>query len=94
MAKSIKTTGAETVRWDLSDLYPTAAAWQESYAAVTESRSEDEIVIDYIRRQKEIHKNLSYRNEFRQFLEEHGIEYDEKDLLGLRQTKLCRHTTK
>ncbi len=54
--------------------------WQETYAAVTVSRSADEIEKDYIHRQKEIHQNLSYKDEFRQFLEKNGIEYDEKDL--------------
>lgn len=54
--------------------------WQESYAAVTESRSEDEIVKDYISRQKQIHLSLSYKDEFRQFLDQHAIEYDEDGL--------------
>ncbi|CAN5392620.1 hypothetical protein BH10ACI3_BH10ACI3_28130 [soil metagenome] len=54
--------------------------WQETYAAFTESRSEDEIIIDYIHRQKEIHKSLYYKDEFRQLLERNGIEYDENDL--------------
>ena len=55
-------------------------AWQESYAAVTVSRSDDESVKDYIARQKEIHKTLSYKDEFRKFLDDHGIEYDENEL--------------
>ena len=55
-------------------------AWQETYAVVTTSRSQDEIDKDYIARQKEIHKTLSYKDEFRQFLEENHIEYDENDL--------------
>ena len=55
-------------------------AWQESYAVVTTSRSHDEIDKDYIARQKEIHITLSYKDEFRRFLEENGIEYDEKDI--------------
>lgn len=55
-------------------------AWQETYAAVTISRSEDEIEKDYIRRQKEIHKILNYKDEFRKLLDDNGIEYDEKDL--------------
>ncbi len=54
--------------------------WQESYAAVTVSRSEDEVVKDIIHRQKEIHKTLSYKDEFRRFLDDHNIEYDEDDL--------------
>lgn len=55
-------------------------AWQGTYALVTTSRSEDEIDKDHIRRQKEIHKTLSYKDEFRQFLEINGIEYDENEL--------------
>ncbi len=55
-------------------------AWQKTYAVVTMSRSQDEIDKDYIARQKEIHKTLSYKDEFRHFLEENFIEYDENDL--------------
>lgn len=54
--------------------------WQETYAAVTVSRSYDEIEKDYIARQKEIHKTLDYKDEFRRLLEDNGIEYDEKGL--------------
>ncbi|MGB7207926.1 MAG: transposase [Pyrinomonadaceae bacterium] len=54
--------------------------WQETYAAVTVSRIEDEIEKDYIARQKEIHKTLAYKDEFRKLLDDNGIEYDEKDL--------------
>lgn len=54
--------------------------WQETYAAVTVSRAEDEIKKDYIARQKDIHKTLNYKDEFRKFLDDHGIEYIEKDL--------------
>ncbi len=54
--------------------------WQETYAAVTVSRSHDEIEKDYIARQKEIHKTLAYKDEFRKLLDDNGIEYDEKDL--------------
>lgn len=54
--------------------------WQETYAAVTVSRSSDEIEKDYIARQKEIHKTLDYKDEFRNLLDANGIEYDEKGL--------------
>jgi putative transposase len=54
--------------------------WQEGYAAVTVSRSHDEIEKDYIARQKVIHKTLAYKDEFRQFLNDNGISYLETDL--------------
>ena len=47
---------------------------------MTISRSEDEFVKDYIARQKEIHKSLSYKDEYRKFLDDNGIEYDENEL--------------
>lgn len=54
--------------------------WQEGCAIVTVSRSEDEIEMDYIERQKEIHKNISFKDEYRQFLESNGMEYEEEGL--------------
>lgn len=55
-------------------------AWQESYGAFTVSRSEDEIVKDYIARQKDFHKTTSFQDEFREILKFHEIEFDEEDL--------------
>ena len=55
-------------------------AWQKSYAAVSVGRSEDEIAKDYIRRQKEIHKTLDYKDEFRKLLHDNNIEYIENEL--------------
>ena len=54
--------------------------WQKSYAAVTISRTDDEFVKDQIARQKEFHQTMTYKDEFRQFLDENGIEYDENEL--------------
>ena len=54
--------------------------WQESYGAVSVSRWSHEIEKDYIRQQKTIHKDLSYYDEFRKFLADNGIEYDEDGL--------------
>lgn len=55
-------------------------AWQETYAAFSVGRGEDEVEKDYIRRQKEIHKTLCYKDEFRKLLDDHNMQYDEKDL--------------
>jgi len=72
---TVKTKSAEFIR-----KWSPAFAWQESYAAVTVSRSVDEIEKHYILRQKEIHQSLNYKDEFRQFLESNGIDYDEEGL--------------
>jgi hypothetical protein len=37
-------------------------------------------VIEYIKNQKEHHKNITYKEEYIALLKEFGIEFDEKDL--------------
>ena len=51
--------------------------WQSGYGAFSVSRSQTDEVIDYIRRQEEHHKSRTFQQEYRRFLELHGIEYDE-----------------
>lgn len=55
-------------------------AWQENYCAVTISRSEDEIGKKYIADQKEFHKTTSYKDEIREILQRHEIDFDEKEV--------------
>jgi len=55
-------------------------SWQRGYGAFTVSQSNVEKVRDYIVRQKEHHKKISFRDEFIEFLEANGIEYDERYL--------------
>ncbi len=54
--------------------------WQESYGAFTISRCEDEFVKKYIADQKHFHKSVSYKDEFRDFLIRHEIEFDEDEV--------------
>ncbi|HYR76300.1 MAG TPA: IS200/IS605 family transposase [Pyrinomonadaceae bacterium] len=53
-------------------------SWQRGYGAFTVSQSHVEAVRRYIARQKEHHQNISFRDEFIKFLQENGIEYDER----------------
>ncbi|HEY7180062.1 MAG TPA: IS200/IS605 family transposase [Blastocatellia bacterium] len=53
-------------------------SWQRGYGAFTVSQSNVEKVRDYVARQKEHHQKKSFRDEFIEFLEANGIEYDEK----------------
>lgn len=54
--------------------------WQKGYGAFTISRSEDEFEKKYIADQKEFHKTVSYKDEFREILRKHEIEFDEDGL--------------
>ncbi|MCY7345090.1 MAG: transposase [Pyrinomonadaceae bacterium] len=54
--------------------------WQEGYGAFSISRSEDEFEKKYIAEQKKFHQTVSYKDEFREFLKRHEIEYDEDEV--------------
>jgi putative transposase len=53
-------------------------SWQRGYGAFTVSQSSVKQVGQYIQRQKEHHTQVSFRDEFIQFLKANGIEYDER----------------
>jgi REP element-mobilizing transposase RayT len=53
-------------------------AWQTKYGAFSVSKSSIDDVTRYITNQKEHHKHVSYKDEFRTFLNKHGITFDEK----------------
>ena len=55
-------------------------AWQRGFGAFSVSTSNVEAIRSYIQNQKEHHKQLSFKAEFRQLLVKHRIEFDEKFL--------------
>jgi REP-associated tyrosine transposase len=52
--------------------------WQNGYGAFSIHQSQIDIVKEYILNQKEHHKKLSFKDEYRSFLKEYNIEYDER----------------
>jgi REP element-mobilizing transposase RayT len=59
-----------------------AFAWQEGYGAFSVSISHVEETVAYIQRQEEHHRKKTFEEEFRAFLQKHGIEYDERHVWG------------
>lgn len=53
-------------------------AWQPGYAAFSVSRSNLSAVADYIERQEEHHRKMTFQEEYVLFLKRHGVEYDER----------------
>ena len=53
-------------------------AWQAGYGAFSVSQSQSSKVIEYIQHQEEHHRKVDFKTEFREFLERHEIEYDER----------------
>lgn len=63
-----------------SGLFPEFIGWQDGYGAFTYSIREKEMIINYIKNQKEHHKNETFGKEYLRLLLEEGIEFDENDL--------------
>ena len=55
-------------------------AWQTGYGAFTVSYSSVEAVKNYIANQAEHHRQRTFQEEFVEFLQRHGIEYDDRYL--------------
>ena len=61
--------------------FPDFSAWQGGYGAFTYSIREKDMIIEYVKNQKEHHKKESFYDEYKRLLIENGIEFDEKYML-------------
>ncbi len=52
--------------------------WQKGYGAFSINPSEINIVIDYINKQYEHHRERTFKDEFRAFLKKYNVNFDEK----------------
>jgi putative transposase len=79
LAEVLRDLKANAAGW-MHDVFPSLKnfSWQRGYGAFTVSQSNVEAVRRYIVRQKEHHQKVSFRDEFIQFLQENGIDYNER----------------
>jgi len=56
-------------------------SWQAGYGGFTYSKSQLPNVIQYIKNQREHHKNISFSEEYLKFLKEYEVEYDKRYIL-------------
>lgn len=55
-------------------------SWQEGYGAFSYSHSALDNVIQYVNNQKEHHRKISFKEEYKEFLEKFEVEFREKYL--------------
>ena len=55
------------------------SAWSEGYAALTYSLRDKDVIINYIKNQREHHKKQTFKDEYVAFLKEMGLVLDERD---------------
>jgi REP element-mobilizing transposase RayT len=53
-------------------------AWQNGYGVFSVAQSEVERVREYIAGQEEHHRKKTFEDEYRSFLKEYGVDYDER----------------
>ncbi len=64
-----------------SGLFPEFEGWQDGYGAFTYSVREKDMIINYVKNQKEHHKVETFYDEFKRLLLENDIEFYEKYFL-------------
>ena len=79
VSDAVKDAKTATSRWiKARDPMLNAFAWQAGYAAFAVSASNVEEVRRYITNQEEHHKSRSFQDEYRAFLQRHGVAFDER----------------
>jgi REP element-mobilizing transposase RayT len=76
--KRESSTWIKTQKPDMKDPFLVKFAWQSGYAAFSVSESNAEAVRAYIANQEEHHKRVTFQEEYRKFLEKHGVAFDER----------------
>jgi REP-associated tyrosine transposase len=56
--------------------------WEDGYGLFSINKSFVPKVERYIKSQREHHRKMSFQEEYREFLKMHGVDYDERYLLG------------
>ena len=77
----VRNIKANSSRWIKQiDPYYAHFCWQDGYGAFSVSPSLLKRTVRYIQGQEEHHKNKTFQEEYKLFLERHGIQYDERYL--------------
>ena len=77
----VKVVKAESTNFiNDSKLLSSRFYWQEGYGVFSYSKSQKDVVTNYILKQAEHHQRKNFREEYHDFLQKFGIDYDEKYL--------------
>jgi putative transposase len=79
LVKAVKTSTAKWIKE--KGVFPAFTNWQDGYGAFTISHGDKDAVIEYIKNQEEHHRQVSFRDEFREMLVKFGVQFDEKHLV-------------
>jgi putative transposase len=80
MAKWLKTDSSKWIHEEFADLPD--FGWQDGYGAFTVSKANIPSVVRYIQNQRTHHQTQPFQEEYIEFLNKAGIEYDDRYLWG------------
>jgi putative transposase len=80
VAKLVLTSKSNSSKW--MNESRRAFAWQKGYAAFSVSASNASAVENYVNRQAEHHKKISYENELIALLKKHDVDFDPEFIFG------------
>jgi putative transposase len=82
LADAVRHVKATSARWIQENqlVRDMRFEWQGGYAAFSVSQSNVERVKEYIQRQEEHHRRISFQDELRAILDKHELPYDERYL--------------
>jgi len=80
LVKAVKVASSKWLKETSSDFYN--SSWQNGFGAFSVSKSQTNIVKEYILKQKEHHKIRGFGEEWLNFLKSHNIQYIEKFVFG------------
>ena len=82
VAKFVQEIKSVSSVWLKNNLhFPNFDHWSKEYAAFTYSIRDKDMIINYIRNQKDHHRKVTFQEEYRQFLIDNGIEINERYFL-------------
>ena len=74
MSKFVQDLKVATSKWLKTNTnFPHFAGWSKEYAGFTYSMRDRDMIVNYIARQKEHHRTITFAEEYRAFLVENGI---------------------
>ncbi len=76
LVQELKTNSSARIKEEGASLHD--FHWQNGYGAFSVSQSNVEIVKSYIANQEEHHRQVTFQEEYRRFLERHGLTWDER----------------
>lgn len=81
-AKAVQLIKGGSSKWFNEECPGVGFAWQKGFSVFSVSRSQATRVVAYIAGQTEHHRKRSFEEEFKAMLKKHGIEFDERYVLG------------